>query len=158
LADRGVKANEALPAAGYDWYEVSNWARGEDARCRHNELYWRDANWWGAGPGAHSHVGGVRWWNVKHPVRYAAALEAARSPAAGRELLSEQARLTERIMLGVRLREGLPIAAVPEQARDKLPQMVTWGLLEHAALDNGRVVLTQRGRLLADGVVRDLLA
>jgi putative oxygen-independent coproporphyrinogen III oxidase len=158
LADRYVQADEALHAAGYDWYEVSNWARGDDARCRHNELYWRDANWWGAGPGAHSHVGGVRWWNVKHPVRYAAALEAARSPAAGRELLSEQARLTERIMLGVRLREGLPIAAVPEESRDKLPQMVTWGLLEHAAHEHGRVVLTQRGRLLADGVVRDLLS
>jgi putative oxygen-independent coproporphyrinogen III oxidase len=158
LADRYVQADEALHAAGYDWYEVSNWARGEAARCRHNELYWRDANWWGAGPGAHSHVGGVRWWNVKHPVRYAAALEAARSPAAGRELLSEQARLTERIMLGVRLRDGLPIAAVPEDARDKLPQMVTWGLLEQAAHENGRVVLTQRGRLLADGVVRDLLS
>ncbi len=87
LADRYVQADETLRRAGFDWYEVSNWARSESARCRHNELYWTDANWWGAGPGAHSHVGGVRWWNVKHPVRYAAALESARSPAAGRETL-----------------------------------------------------------------------
>jgi coproporphyrinogen III oxidase-like Fe-S oxidoreductase len=157
LADRYVQADDALHRAGYDWYEVSNWSRGDGARCRHNELYWRDANWWGAGPGAHSHVGGVRWWNVKHPVRYAADLEAARSPAAGREVLNEQARLTEKIMLGVRLREGLPLSVVPETALDKVPQLITWGLLDQGAHRVGRVVLTQRGRLLADAVVRDLL-
>jgi putative oxygen-independent coproporphyrinogen III oxidase len=157
LADRYVQADDALQRAGYDWYEVSNWSRGADARCRHNELYWRDANWWGAGPGAHSHVGGVRWWNVKHPVRYAADLEAARSPAAGRELLDEQARRTEKIMLGVRLREGLPLSVVPEAAVGKVPQLITWGLLDPASHRAGRVVLTQRGRLLADAVVRDLL-
>ena len=77
-------------------------ARSDAARCRHNELYWTDANWWGFGPGAHSHVGGVRWWNVKHPARYAAALDGGRSPAAGRETLDDDARLTERVMLGVR--------------------------------------------------------
>src|SRR4029077_16835117 len=108
LADRYVLADETLAAAGYRWYEVSNWALTEVARCRHNELYWSDHNWWGVGPGAHSHVSGVRWWNVKHPVRYAALVEAARSPAAGREPLDREARYTERVMLGVRLREGLP--------------------------------------------------
>jgi putative oxygen-independent coproporphyrinogen III oxidase len=157
LADRYVQADETLRAAGFDWYEVSNWARDDSARCRHNELYWQDANWWGAGPGAHSHVGGVRWWNVKHPVRYATALQAARSPAAGREQLTESARLTERIMLGVRRREGLAISDVPAGGRDKVPQMITWGLLERSDYDGGRLVLTQRGRLLADAVVRDLL-
>ena len=158
LADRYVQADETLKRAGFDWYEVSNWARGPDSRCRHNALYWRDANWWGAGPGAHSHVGGVRWWNVKHPVRYGNLLEAGRSPAAGRERLDADARLTERVMLGIRLREGLSMLDVPQSAQEKVPQLVTWGLAEPAEFRAGRIVLTQRGRLLADGVVRELLS
>ncbi|HEY7008547.1 MAG TPA: radical SAM family heme chaperone HemW [Jatrophihabitantaceae bacterium] len=155
LADRYVMADEALSAAGYRWYEVSNWALTTSARCRHNELYWSDANWWGIGPGAHSHVSGVRWWNVKHPARYAALVEAGRSPAAGRETLDTQARHTERVMLGVRLREGLPTSDLTDTARETLPQLAGWGLIER---DPDRVVLTQRGRLMADAVVRELLA
>ncbi len=157
LADRYVQADQTLGRSGFGWYEVSNWARGEDARCRHNLLYWREANWWGAGPGAHSHVGGVRWWNVKHPVRYTALLESGRSPAAGREVLDQQARLVEQIMLGVRLREGLAVPDVPGAAQPRLPQLIGWGLVDAPAFRDGRVVLTQRGRLLADAVVRDLL-
>jgi oxygen-independent coproporphyrinogen-3 oxidase len=157
LADRYVLADEALQAAGFDWYEVSNWATSEAARCLHNELYWSDANWWGLGPGAHSHVSGVRWWNVKHPVRYAAALESGASPAAGRETLDERARFTERVMLGVRRREGLPISELPEATARAAPQLASWGLIEHSGVEDGRIVLTQRGRLLADGVVRELL-
>jgi oxygen-independent coproporphyrinogen-3 oxidase len=157
-ADRYVLADEMLRAAGYDWYEISNWARGEAARCRHNELYWTDGNWWGLGPGAHSHVGAVRWWNVKHPVRYTALLDAGRSPAAGRETLDARARFTERVMLAVRRREGLALAELPPPAQGVLPQLATWGLLDHAALQAGRLVLTQRGRLMADAVVKELLA
>jgi coproporphyrinogen III oxidase-like Fe-S oxidoreductase len=158
LADRYVLADETLQAAGFDWYEVSNWAKTPAARCRHNELYWSDASWWGAGPGAHSHVGGVRWWNVKHPVRYAALLESGRSPAAGRETLDEHARFTERVMLGVRRRAGLAFGDLPLASRKVVPQLATYGLVEHAAAADDRVVLTQRGRLLADAVVRELLA
>jgi putative oxygen-independent coproporphyrinogen III oxidase len=158
LADRYVIADEALTAAGYEWYEVSNWSRGAAARCRHNELYWTDSTWWGAGPGAHSHVGGLRWWNVKHPARYAAILESGRSPAAGRESLDEKARFTERVMLGVRMREGLQVDELPDASRRVLPQLESWGLVDRAAAGAGRVVLTQRGRLLADAVVRELLA
>jgi oxygen-independent coproporphyrinogen-3 oxidase len=157
LADRYVQADETLRRAGFEWYEVSNWARSAAARSRHNLLYWREANWWGIGPGAHSHISGVRWWNVKHPVRYGAMLEAGRSPAAGRETLNERAQLTERLMLGVRLREGLDVRDLPRPSRAKLPQLVTWGLAEAAASRDGRLALTQRGRLLADAVVRDLL-
>ena len=157
LADRYIIADETLRAAGFDWYEVSNWARTDAARCRHNELYWTDANWWGFGPGAHSHVGGVRWWNVKHPLRYAGLLAAGRSPAAGRETLDEAARLTERVMLGIRLRAGLPLAELPDGAQRLLPQLTSWGLADHDAAAEGRVALTQRGRLLADAVVRELL-
>ena len=120
-ADRYVMADETLRAAGYDWYEISNWARTPAGRCRHNELYWSDANWWGLGPGAHSHVGGVRWWNVKHPVRYAALVDGGRSPAAGRETLDDEARFTERVMLGVRRREGLSMLDLPQPARGVVP-------------------------------------
>jgi len=157
-ADRYLMADETLRAAGYEWYEISNWARTPAGRCRHNELYWSDANWWGLGPGAHSHVSGVRWWNVKHPARYAALLDAGRSPAAGRETLDDQARLTERLMLGVRRREGLALDQLPPPAQGVVPQLATWGLVEQRGITAGRLVLTQRGRLMADAVVRELLS
>jgi oxygen-independent coproporphyrinogen-3 oxidase len=156
-ADRYVMADEMLRAAGFEWYEISNWARSTAARCVHNDLYWTDANWWGLGPGAHSHVGGVRWWNVKHPVRYAALLDAGRSPAAGREVLDEHARFTERVMLGVRRRDGLVLAELPTAARAVVPQLASWGLVEQYDLISDRLVLTQRGRLMADAVVKELL-
>jgi oxygen-independent coproporphyrinogen-3 oxidase len=158
LADRYVMADDALRAAGYDWYEISNWARSEAGRCRHNELYWGDANWWGFGPGAHSHVGGVRWWNVKHPVRYAALVDAGRSPAAGRETLDAEARFTEQVMLGVRRREGLSLRDLPAPVRGVVPQLARWGLVDQQRFEGGRIVLTQRGRLMADAVVKELLA
>jgi oxygen-independent coproporphyrinogen-3 oxidase len=158
LADRYVIADEVLGAAGFEWYEISNWATSPQARCRHNDLYWTDANWWGFGPGAHSHVGGVRWWNVKHPVRYGAMMDAGRSPAAGREVLDDRARFTERVMLGVRRREGLTLAELPPPAREVVPQLASWGLLEPDELARDRLVLTQRGRLMADAVVKELLA
>ncbi|SOD74718.1 oxygen-independent coproporphyrinogen-3 oxidase [Jatrophihabitans sp. GAS493] len=156
MADRYLQADQAMAAAGYHWYEVSNWAKNADAICRHNILYWRDANWWGVGPGAHSHIDGVRWWNVKHPVRYSSMLETGGSPAIGRETLDAAARHTEKIMLGVRLGEGLSMLDLDEQAQQKVPQLVSWGLVETKYFDAGRVVLTQRGRLMADAVVREL--
>ncbi len=158
LADRYVMADEMLTTAGFDWYEVSNWARSESGRCRHNELYWSDANWWGLGPGAHSHVSGIRWWNVKHPTRYAAMLETGGSPAAGRETLDDQAKQTERVMLRIRMRAGLDIDELPESGARTAQQLASWGLLDPPTLREGRLVLTQRGRLLADGVIRELLA
>ena len=157
-ADRYVMADETLRAAGFDWYEISNWTTSAAARCRHNELYWSDSNWWGLGPGAHSHVSGVRWWNVKHPARYATLLDAGGSPAAGREILDGEARFTERVMLGVRRREGLAVADLPEPAQAVIPQLARWGLIDPAEQDAGRLVLTQRGRLMADAVVKELLA
>jgi putative oxygen-independent coproporphyrinogen III oxidase len=158
LADRYITADETLRAAGFDWYEVSNWAASDAGRCRHNELYWTGGNWWGFGPGAHSHVSGVRWWNVKHPARYAAQVEAGRSPAAGRETLDAAQRHTERVMLAVRRRAGLPAAELSEPARASLPQLANWGLIEAGAAATGTVLLTQRGRLMADAVVRELLS
>ncbi len=153
-ADRYEIVDSVLSSAGMSWYEVSNWSTSRDTRCRHNLGYWRDGNWWGAGPGAHSHVGGVRWWNVKHPARYAALLSSGSSPSAGSEQLSETERYEERIMLGVRLAEGLPLSALSSAGVLAAEQAASDGLL---VLGGGRAVLTDRGRLLADGVVRSLL-
>ncbi|MEU0839301.1 radical SAM family heme chaperone HemW [Streptomyces sp. NPDC005962] len=156
-ADRYLIAEEMLTAAGFDWYEVSNWATSPQGRCRHNELYWRGADWWGAGPGAHSHVGGVRWWNVKHPGAYAQALSEGRSPGAGRELLSDEERRVERILLELRLSEGCPLELLRPAGAAAAARALEDGLLEPQPYAQGRAVLTLRGRLLADAVVRDLV-
>ena len=155
LADRYLMADEAFTAAGLGWYEVSNWASGPAARCRHNELYWTGADWWGAGPGAHSHVGGVRWWNVRHPAAYAGRLAAGASPAQARELLTAEDRRVERILLELRLSDGVPLDILTEQGRKAAARAADDGLLEPLTTDHA--VLTLRGRLLADAVVRDLV-
>ena len=157
LADKYLLADDLLEAAGLRWYEVSNWARDEAAQCRHNVLYWTGADWWGVGPGAHSHVGGVRWWNRKHPVPYAARLSAGESPAQGREVLSAEDRRVERVLLEVRLRSGLPLEVLDDAGRAAAAEVVAEGLAEPQAWDAGRLVLTRRGRLLADAVVRRVL-
>ena len=155
LAEKYVLADEAFTAAGLGWYEVSNWARNEAARCRHNELYWTSASWWGIGPGAHSHVAGERWWNVKHPSAYAARILAGEPPALDGELLDAETRALERVLLEVRLRDGLDSEVLDAAGRRAVPGLVGRGLLEEPA--DGRLVLTRQGRLLADAVVRDLL-
>jgi oxygen-independent coproporphyrinogen-3 oxidase len=153
-ADRYLMAEETLARNGFSWYEVSNWARSADAQSRHNLLYWTDGDWWGIGPGAHSHVRGVRWWNVKHPTTYAARVEAGMSPAHAREVLDEESRRVEQVMLRTRLREGLPLSLLDSAGRAALPRLQERGLVDVSA---ERAVLTLRGRLLADAVVRDLL-
>jgi len=218
-AARYEQIDDRLTAAALRWYEVSNWAASDAAACRHNLGYWLDGDWWGLGPGAHSHLAGTRWWNVKHPARYAAALAAGESPAAGREELTAAEQHTERVMLRLRLASGLPLSLLDADGRRAAARAVADGLLEWhddapappaaapgappvgggagglwagvgapaaappgppyaggdaaappagAALRTGgspvgvapggpRVVLTRRGRLLADAVVRDLL-
>jgi oxygen-independent coproporphyrinogen-3 oxidase len=157
LADKYLLAEEALERAGLGWYEVSNWSTSADTRCRHNELYWVGADWWGVGPGAHSHVGGVRWWNVKHPSAYAERIAAGHSPAHGREVLDAETRRVERVLLELRLRDGLPVDVLDRPGRAALDLQVADGLVEPGPLERGHVVLTLRGRLLADAVVRALL-
>ncbi|MGI4893634.1 MAG: radical SAM family heme chaperone HemW [Janthinobacterium lividum] len=152
-ADKYEIVDDALCAAGYSWYEVSNWARKPEFACRHNLAYWRGGDWWGIGPGSHSHVGGVRWWNVKHPTAYAARLGRGESPAHARELLSEQDRRVEDVLLRSRLAEGFD--PVWWDVRRQSAQLLLDGLLEPAP--GARVALTRRGRLLADAVVRTLL-
>ncbi|HJY24900.1 MAG TPA: radical SAM family heme chaperone HemW [Actinomycetes bacterium] len=157
LADRYLQAEDTLAAAGFGWYEVSNWSRSVEARSRHNLAYWRGRDWWGIGPGAHSHVAGVRWWNVKHPATYAGRLSADSSPAQAREELSDEDRRLERVLLGVRLADGHPLDDLHEPGRLAAKEAVDRDLLEPAAHDAGRAVLTRRGRLLADAVIRDLV-
>jgi putative oxygen-independent coproporphyrinogen III oxidase len=158
LADKYLAADEALRGAGLGWYEVSNWARTAQAACRHNQLYWAGGDWWGVGPGAHSHVGGVRWWNVKHPTPYAVRVARGVSPAAGREVLDAGTRRLERVLLETRLRRGLPVDVLDEDGRSALLVQVERGLVEPDDVRRGRVVLTTRGRLLADAVIRDLVS
>jgi putative oxygen-independent coproporphyrinogen III oxidase len=156
MADRYLIADEVLGAHGMAWYEISNWAAGDAARCRHNLLYWTGGDWWGIGPGAHSHVGGTRWWNVRHPAAYAARIAAGCSPAQAREILAERERRLERVMLLTRLARGCPLAELDPAGRAAAAEAVAGGLAAAAAYEAGRVVLTRRGRLLADAVVRDL--
>lgn len=151
LAARYERIDKTLTAAGLAWYEVSNWARDTAARCRHNLGYWDGGDWWGAGPGAHSHVGGVRWWNVKHPAKYAETLQRGELPVADSETLTSTDRHLERLMLTIRLRTGLAAADLDAGELTRADQAVAEGLL---AADTDRFVLTDRGRLLADAVVR----
>ncbi|MDT5016439.1 MAG: hypothetical protein QOD39_2599, partial [Mycobacterium sp.] len=153
LAQRYELLDAHLSAAGFDWYEVSNWSRlgGE---CRHNLGYWNGGEWWGAGPGAHGYVGDTRWWNVKHPNAYAQSLADGLLPVADFERLDATTRHVEDVMLRLRLREGLPVAVLSDGERARAEAMIDDGLLVLAA---DRLVLTDRGRLLADGVVRTLL-
>ncbi len=152
--------DSALSRAGFAWYEVSNWASSDAAACRHNLGYWLDGDWWGLGPGAHSHLAGRRWWNVKHPARYAALLAAGGSPEAGAEELTGAERHTERVMLRLRLASGLPLALLDADGRSAAARAVADGLLEliGPGAEPDRAVLTRRGRLLADRVVHALLA
>jgi oxygen-independent coproporphyrinogen-3 oxidase len=168
-ADMYEAADDALAAAGYAWYEVSNWARTPADACQHNLAYWRSEDWWGIGPGAHSYLGprvgatgehlpAERWWNVKHPLGYARRLTDGGDPAQEREQLGREELALERIMLGVRLAEGLAVTDVPAERRARVAGLIAHGLVDGAAAagPSRRVILTRRGRLLADSVIREL--
>ena len=177
--DEAAKYEEAdavLSAAGYRWYEISNFARVTEAdrsparaptsyvhASRHNLAYWRDWDWWGLGPGAHSHIGALRWWNVKHPAAYASRLARGLSPAHSGEALDAPTRDLERVMLAVRTGEGVALADTPAGCgavaggRERVEGLVADGLIDAARARAGRAVLTLRGRLLADHVTRELM-
>jgi len=155
-ADMYELADARLAAGGFDWYEVSNWARTPEQRSRHNLAYWRGSDWWGFGPGAHSHMAGLRWWNVKHPAAYAQRLAASESPAAGTERPDDESRTLERILLLSRIREGIAVEEVPVANRSRVAGLMADGLVDPVAAVQGRIQLTLRGRLLADAVVREL--
>lgn len=158
IVDRFETAERVLTEAGMDWYETCSWATGPDAYCRHNLGYWSGGNWWGVGPGAHSHVGGVRWWNVLHPRAWSEKAKNGISPAAARESPNEEAQRLEAVMLGLRLRGGVPLDVLTDEGRAAAEQNLKAGMLERADHAEGRAVLTLKGRLMADPVTVDLSA
>ncbi len=157
MADKYELVDDLAAAAGLSWYEISNWARTPEHRSRHNLAYWRGGDWWGIGPGAHRHRDGLRSWNVKHPSRYARMLASGELPVADSEQVSAEDRLVERILLELRIIDGLDVDLVPEELRGQLDVHRDRGHLDAAALEAGRAVLTRTGRLLADAVTRDLV-
>lgn len=155
-ADKYLLADSAFRTGGFGWYELSNWARN-GGECRHNIAYWLGANWWGLGPGAHSHIDGKRWWNVKHPTAYRDRMIANESPAQDSETLSAEEKESERIMLAIRMPAGIPLATLDSPTHERLLPYVTSGALDENAWQAGSVVLTASGRLIADRIVREIL-
>lgn len=158
-AEKYELTEEMLTEAGYGWYEISNWSKTESLQSNHNLAYWMGQDWWGYGPGAHSHLGAVRWWNQKHPLSYSKKLEAKVSPAAGREQLLPETASLERVLLESRTSAGMSIAdlvALEPSAKQKVPQLIADGLIQGDRALKGQLVLTVQGRLLADAVVRML--
>jgi oxygen-independent coproporphyrinogen-3 oxidase len=160
-ADKYELADKLLAENGFDWYEVSNWSKGKQNSSAHNISYWQSQDWWGYGPGAHSHFGGVRWWNVKHPTAYSGKLQKVESPAAGRESLTERVRLEERVLLEIRVSQGMAISIlkqVSKNAQKLISEFIADGLIDPKSAIGGYLKLTLKGRLLADSLVRQLLA
>jgi len=153
-ADRYEIIADRLESCGFDWYEVSNWAK-PGGECRHNLLYWQGGNWWGAGPGAHGYVDRFRYFNVKRPEKYEEMLADGVFPIDGTETISDEEEHFEKIMLGLRLKEGIPREWVGEKARGVVDKHVRGGVLAEEA---GRIFATDAGRLLIDGVITDILA
>jgi oxygen-independent coproporphyrinogen-3 oxidase len=158
-AEKYELTEDLLSAAGYGWYEISNWSKSQSLQSKHNLAYWMGQDWWGYGPGAHSHLGSVRWWNQKHPLSYSKKLESSMSPAAGREQLSKETAALERVLLESRTSAGMSISdlvALEAAAGKKVPQLIADGLIQGERALEGQLVLTVKGRLLADAVVRTL--
>jgi len=155
-ADKYILADEKFNSAGFDWYELSNWAKS-GSECKHNITYWQGGDWWGAGPGAHSHVQGRRFWNVKHPTTYREKITTLGNPMADEEVLDTAAQQSERVMLELRMRSGISYSSYSPEVVAGLKEYLAEGYLEQSAWQDGRLVLTQRGRLIADRIVRQIL-
>ena len=158
-AEKYELADSLLHAAGYEWYEISNWAKSKAQRSRHNLAYWQSQDWWGYGPGAHSHLGSVRWWNHKHPATYASKLQDFGSPGAGKEQLDSQTAALERVLLESRTADGMKISELlklNQAASASIGELISDGLIDGRSALEGDLILTLKGRLLADAVVRAL--
>ena len=155
-ADKYLLADKKFSEAGFTWYELSNWAK-PGSGCRHNIAYWENANWWGIGPGAHSHISGKRFWNVKHPNAYRERIEGALSPVMESELLSESEKESERIMLQIRMPNGIPLSSIAASKTSQLENYKELGHLDSAMWQAGRLGLTLSGRLIADRIVQEII-
>ena len=154
-ASRYELIDQQLSSAGFEWYEVSNWAK-PGGECKHNLNYWHNQDWIGIGPGAHAHINGLRTWMIKHPAAWAAQVDQNKEPVDGSEVLSATEIANENIMLGLRLRDGIELATLSPAGIEQANEAVTQGLLYSDLFTLGRVVLTPKGRLLADGLVSRL--
>ena len=155
-AEKYLMADNAFTKFGFNWYELSNWSK-VNSESKHNLAYWLGKNWWGAGPGAHSHLNGKRFWNVKHPNLYKQKIDANESPVADSEDLKELQIESERLMLSIRLPSGVEKNTLNEQQISDLSGYVESGHLDKGDWDNGRATLTLNGRLIADRIVREIL-
>ena len=156
-AEKYLLLDRKMNDAGFQWYELSNWSK-PGHECRHNQAYWESVDWWGLGAGAHSHVAGERWWNIKHPKSYIESVTAGKSPAAGNEILSGEDQAVESLMLRIRLRSGIELTKFTSEQRGILSDFYQRGLFAPDKWDEGLVVLSLEGRLLADQVVRDIIS
>ena len=154
-AEKYLIADREFTKHGFSWYELSNWAK-PGSECKHNLAYWQGNNWWGLGPGSHSHIDGERFWNIKHPNTYRSALKEG-SPIAGREVLTAEDIENERVMLEIRLPSGIDKASLKSAQLDQVSQYLEGGELDKSAWQNGRIALTANGRLVADRIVRSIL-
>lgn len=152
-ADKYLLTEELLGRAALENYEVSNWGNPS----LHNQAYWQSQDWWGYGPGAHSHISGARFWNQKHPATYTAALDAG-SPAAGFEYLDPRTQLEEQLLLMLRTSQGVARSLCSELGvpAELVANAIANGLLELTA--NDYIKATLAGRLLVDGLVLDFLS
>ncbi|MCX6450307.1 MAG: radical SAM family heme chaperone HemW [Actinobacteria bacterium] len=156
-ADKYMLADESFSKAGFDWYELSNWSK-PGSQAKHNLAYWKNANWWGLGPGAHSHINGMRFWNVKHPTAYKERIENELAPVQDSETLTQEQKENERIMLEIRLREGIALDSLGQAQIDRLKNYLSSDHLDATAWQGGRVVLTLTGRLIADRIVQEIIS
>ncbi len=156
-ADKYVLADAKFGAAGLNWYELSNWSKA-GSESRHNLAYWNGDNWWGAGPGAHSHIDGRRWWNVKHPTAYKEKISSGQSPMHEEEVLNDEQKNSERMMLEIRLAKGIDAKTLDSGQLAILESFKNQGHLLADSWAAGRIVLSTSGRLIADRIVREILS
>jgi oxygen-independent coproporphyrinogen-3 oxidase len=155
-ADKYLLADELFSKAGFNWYELSNWSK-PGGQCRHNIAYWDGSFWWGVGPGAHSYVEGKRWWNVKHPMTYQKKVMSNESPMLNEEILTPENLSDEFVMLQIRRREGIDHSRLSEIQLNAARKFLLTGHLDDLHWANGKLVLSQSGRLIADRIVRELV-
>jgi oxygen-independent coproporphyrinogen-3 oxidase len=155
-AEKYLLADQAFTAAGFNWYELSNWSKS-GGQSEHNIAYWMNKNWWGVGPGAHSHLNGMRWWNVKHPNLYKSKISGNESPKLDQEILEPIQIESERLMLSIRLPSGISKDSLSSEQVKTLEPYLDSGALDLDKWGAGSVSLSLTGRLIADRIVREIL-
>jgi oxygen-independent coproporphyrinogen-3 oxidase len=153
MADMYLLVNQLCNQAGLQWYELSNWSK-PGHECRHNIAYWENKNWWGLGPGAHSHIDGKRFWNLKHPTTYKTKLFGGESPILDSEILTKEQMRDESIMLAIRMREGIDISSLTPTQLERIESYRESG---HVSMVDKHLQLSPQGRLIADRIVRELV-